>query len=124
LDAVAEINRISIEEVVRVHTETQFRVYLLGFMPGFPYCGIVPAKIRAPRLPSPRTRIPAGSVGIAGAQTGIYPMESPGGWRLIGRTPLALFDPKASEEARFRFAPGDSIEFYSISEEDFHAWTN
>ncbi len=124
LETVAELNGISVEEVVRTHTGTGFRVYMLGFMPGFPYCGIVPASIRAPRLPSPRTRIPAGSVGIAGAQTGIYPMESPGGWRLIGRTPVILFDPRASEEAMFRFAPGDSIEFYSISEEDYHGWTN
>lgn len=124
LEAVAEMNGISSNEVIRIHSGTRFRVYMLGFMPGFPYCGIVPEKIRAPRLPSPRTRIPAGSVGIAGAQTGIYPMESPGGWRLIGRTPLTLFDPKANQDTMFRFAAGDSIEFYSILEEDFHGWTN
>ena len=124
LETVAEMNGVSSDEVIRIHTGIRFRVYMLGFMPGLPYCGIVPEKIRAPRLSSPRTRIPAGSVGIAGAQTGIYPMESPGGWRLIGRTPLTLFDPKANQDTMFRFAAGDSIEFYSISEEDFHGWTN
>jgi inhibitor of KinA len=124
LETVAEMNGVSSDDVVRIHTGTRFRVYMLGFMPGFPYCGIVPEKIRAPRLSSPRTRIAAGSVGIAGAQTGIYPMESPGGWRLIGRTPLTLFDPKENQDRMFRFAAGDSLEFYSISEEDFHGWTN
>jgi len=124
LEGVARLNGIPAAAVVKEHTGIEFRVFMLGFMPGFPYCGIVPPKIRAPRLSSPRTRVPAGSVGIAGAQTGIYPMESPGGWQLIGRTPLTLFDPTAGEERMFRFAPGDYIRFYSISAEEFHEWKN
>jgi inhibitor of KinA len=124
LEEVARLNQITADEVVKVHTETHFRVFMLGFMPGFPYCGIVPERIRAPRLSSPRTRIPAGSVGIAASQTGIYPMESPGGWRLIGRTPVTLFNPSADEAAMFRFKPGDQIQFYSISSEEFHGWSH
>jgi inhibitor of KinA len=124
LDGVAVLNGISTEEVVRIHTATEFRVFMLGFMPGFPYCGIVPEKIRAPRLASPRTRVPKSSVGIAGAQTGIYPMESPGGWQLIGRTPVSLFDSAASKEKMFLFEPGDRIQFYSIAAEEFHDRSN
>ncbi len=120
LERVAGLNQISAEEVIRIHTSTDFRVFMLGFMPGFPYCGIVPEKLRAPRLASPRTRVPAGSVGIAAAQTGIYPMESPGGWQLIGRTPLKLFDPQASGDSMFRFHAGDTIRFRSISPEEFY----
>lgn len=122
LEAVASLNGITAEEAIRLHTITEFRVYMLGFMPGFPYCGIVPEKIRAPRLESPRTRVPAGSVGIAAAQTGIYPMESPGGWRLIGRTPVTLFDPTAPKDEMFRFKAGDRLRFYSISPEEFREW--
>lgn len=120
LQFVADFNRISSEEVVQTHTQNEFRVFMLGFMPGFPYCGIVPPKIRAPRLASPRTRVPAGSVGIAAAQTGIYPLESPGGWRIIGRTPVKLFDPNSDRKNMFRFNPGDRIRFYSITAEEFH----
>lgn len=117
---VARLNHLSPEKVVQIHAEQEFRVFMLGFMPGFPYCGIVPEKIRAPRLSSPRTRVPAGSVGIAGAQTGIYPLESPGGWRLIGRTPENLFNPSLSSDKMFLFKPGDRIQFFSISVEEFH----
>ncbi len=124
LKDVAKINRLTPEEVVRIHTQCEFRVFMLGFMPGFPYCGIVPESIRTPRLATPRTRVPTGSVGIAGAQTGIYPMESPGGWRIIGRTPFQLFDPQSTGESMFLFHPGDQIKFYSISAEDFHARAN
>lgn len=124
LENVANLNGITPDEVIQIHAAVCFRVFMLGFMPGFPYCGIVPEKIRAPRLASPRTRVPAGSVGIASAQTGIYPLESPGGWQLIGRTPLRLFDPQAEGEAMFRFHAGDSIQFYSISSEEFHEWSH
>ncbi|MCF7934747.1 MAG: 5-oxoprolinase subunit PxpB [Synergistales bacterium] len=96
LDSVAENAALSPDEVVERHSAATYYCYMLGFTPGFPYLGGMDASIATPRLDSPRTRIPAGSVGIAGAQTGVYPVESPGGWRLIGRTPLALFDPDQS----------------------------
>lgn len=92
LPAVARFAGLSEEEVVRLHTERIYRVYMLGFLPGFAYLGSVDPRIAAPRLASPRTRVPAGSVGIAGAQTGVYPQDAPGGWLLIGRTSRRLFD--------------------------------
>ncbi len=92
LEFVARHNGISIEEVIEIHTREMYQVFMLGFAPGFPYLGIVNEKIAAPRLESPRLHVPTGSVGIAGRQTGIYPRESPGGWRLIGRTDVKLFD--------------------------------
>ena len=100
------------EEVVRIHSGQLYTVYMLGFSPGFPYLGVVPASIAAPRLPTPRTTVPAGSVGIAGRQTGIYPQATPGGWRLIGRTDLALFDPQRDPPAHF--APGDRVRFVPV----------
>lgn len=124
LESVADLNGISTKKVIEIHTGMKFLVYMLGFMPGFPYCGILPKTIRAPRLPSPRTRVPAGSVGIAESQTGIYPIDSPGGWRLIGRTPLRLFDPSSEQENMFRFKPGDLIHFCPISAEKFHELAN
>ena len=93
LDFVARHSRLSPEDVVRRHTARDYPVYLIGFTPGFPYLGGLDESIAAPRLPSPRPRVPAGSVGIADHQTGIYSVDSPGGWRLIGWTPLRLFDP-------------------------------
>jgi KipI family sensor histidine kinase inhibitor len=92
LSFVARHNQISEEEVIRLHTGQPYLVYVVGFSPGFAAMGIVPPKIQAPRLANPRTKVPAGSVGIGGMQTGIYAVESPGGWQLIGRTPLKLFD--------------------------------
>jgi len=117
IEFVAEHNGISVEEVIRFHTSQTYLVYVVGFSPGFTAMGTVPEKIRAPRLPTPRTRVPAGSVGIGGVQTGIYPVESPGGWRLIGRTPLRLFDLNWTPPSRFQ--AGDYARFYSISEEKF-----
>lgn len=114
---VAEHNGISVEEVIRLHTSQTYLVYVVGFSPGFTAMGIVPQKIQAPRLPSPRTKVAAGSVGIGGLQTGIYPVESPGGWRLIGRTPLRLFDLNCTPPSHFQ--AGDYARFYSICEEDF-----
>ena len=104
------------EEVVRIHSGQLYTVYMLGFSPGFPYMGVVPASIAAPRLPTPRTSVPAGSVGIAGRQTGIYPQATPGGWRLIGRTDLALFDPQRDPPAHF--APGDRVRFVPVEARD------
>jgi inhibitor of KinA len=114
---VARHNGISVAEVIRIHSGVDYPVYMLGFTPGFPYLGGVAAAIAAPRLETPRSRVPAGSVGIAGRQTGIYPIESPGGWRIIGRTPLALFDPYRDPPALL--AAGDRVRFLSISEAEY-----
>ncbi len=117
LPSVAEFARLSPEEVIKIHTSRPYICYMLGFTPGFIYLGDVDERIAAPRLPTPRTRIPAGSVGIAGKQTGVYGVESPGGWRLIGRTPLRMFDP--SREPPIPIRPGDIVEFYAIDEKEF-----
>jgi inhibitor of KinA len=95
--------------VIDIHSSRNYPVYMMGFTPGFPYLGGMDPRIAAPRLQSPRTHVPAGSVGIAGEQTGIYPMESPGGWQIIGRTETKLFDPDT--EKPFLLAPGDVVRF-------------
>ena len=92
IEHVAKINNITVDEVIKIHTEGKYLVYMIGFAPGFPYLGGMSDKIAAPRRESPRTAIPAGSVGIAGMQTGVYPIETPGGWQLIGRTPIKMFN--------------------------------
>ncbi len=115
LDFVARHNNLSAEEVVRIHTSHDYPVFLMGFTPGFPYLGGLDPAIAAPRLSTPRSRVPAGSVGIAGAQTGVYPLESPGGWRIIGRTLLRLFD--LQREAPFLLAPGDQVRFVPVERE-------
>jgi inhibitor of KinA len=99
--------------VIELHADREYLVYSVGFAPGFTYCGALPEEIAVPRLASPRLRVPAGSIGIAGRQTGIYAVESPGGWNLIGRTALRLFDPAADPPARFR--PGDRLRFIPAS---------
>jgi KipI family sensor histidine kinase inhibitor len=109
LDVVAAFAGVSEEEVVLRHTASEYRVFMLGFLPGFAYLGSVPSSIAAPRRSSPRVRVPAGSVGIAGLQTGVYPFEAPGGWQIIGRTPMPMFDPRRAEPARL--APGDRVRF-------------
>ena len=91
LDTVAGHAGLDVEEVIAIHSGTDYHVFMLGFAPGFPYLGGMDERIACPRLSTPRTRVPAGSVGIAESQTGVYPNESPGGWQLIGRTPIALF---------------------------------
>jgi inhibitor of KinA len=118
LSFVAKHNSLSIEEVVELHTRETYRVYVVGFSPGFAAMGTVPEKIQAPRLSSPRTKVPAGSVGIGGIQTGIYAVESPGGWQLIGRTPLKLFDLHRRPPSFFQ--AGDYARFYPIGENEFH----
>lgn len=117
LDAVAKHARLSRDEVIAHHTETEYTVAMLGFAPGFPYLlGLDPA-LHVPRRADPRTRVPAGSVAIGGAQTGIYPKDLPGGWHLIGRTPLALFDP--ARDPPCLLAPGDRVRFRAIDMEAF-----
>ena len=117
LSFVARHNQISEEEVIRLHTGQTYLVYAVGFSPGFAAMGIVPPKIQAPRLANPRTKVAAGSVGIGGLQTGIYAVESPGGWQLIGRTPLKLFDLEKNPPSFFQ--AGDYARFYAIDEKDF-----
>jgi KipI family sensor histidine kinase inhibitor len=109
LAAVAELHALSPEEVARNHAGRDYVVYMMGFTPGFPYMGILDEAIATPRLAAPRTRVPVGSVGIAGRQTGIYPVESPGGWQIIGRTSLPIFD--LDREPPFLFSPGDTVRF-------------
>jgi len=114
---VAEHNRISVEEVVQLHTSQTYLVYVVGFSPGFTAMGIVPPKIQVPRLANPRIKVAPGSVGIGGLQTGIYAVESPGGWQLIGRTPLTLFN--LNNHPPSFFQPGDYARFYAINEEEY-----
>jgi inhibitor of KinA len=117
IDTICQRNKISIGELIKIHTSISYNVYLIGFLPGFPYLGFVDPRLDMPRHPSPRPFVPAGSVGIAGKQTGIYPFDSPGGWQIIGRTPMKLFDPTANPPVQIE--AGDLVTFYSIAETDF-----
>ncbi len=118
LKKLARTKNISIEALIQLHCNTIYTVYCLGFMPGFAYMGKVPEKIQTARHAKPRMKVYAGSIGIAGLQTGIYPTDSPGGWQIIGRTPLKIFDPHPSKLALFK--TGDRIQFYSINIEEFN----
>lgn len=109
LEPAAATLALSSSEVIRLHSEREYTVYMMGFTPGFPYMGILNEKLNMPRMSTPRTRVPAGSVAIAGSQTGIYPVDSPGGWHILGWTPLRLFDPVS--DSPFFFAPGDVVKF-------------
>ncbi|MGI9115409.1 MAG: 5-oxoprolinase subunit PxpB [Chthoniobacterales bacterium] len=119
LDAqrVANETQLSFSNIIDLHTFTEFTVACLGFMPGFPYLAGLPKQLHVPRLPTPRTKVPAGSVAVANAQAGIYPFESPGGWNIIGRTPLRLFD--ASNTPPALLAPGDRVRFRLINRAEF-----
>jgi inhibitor of KinA len=117
LDDVARHAQISPDEVVALHTGAEYRVACIGFVPGFPFLAGLPKKLATPRRRIPRTEIPPGSVGIGGAQTGIYPLRSPGGWNLIGRTALKLFDTNKNPPALFR--AGDCVHFRAITREEF-----
>lgn len=108
------------EEVVTLHSGGDYRVHAVGFAPGFPYLGGLPVSLRTPRRATPRTRVAAGSVGIGWTQTGIYPLETPGGWQLIGRTPLAMFQVERNPPALL--SVGDRVRFRAISAEEFAAW--
>ena len=108
---------LSITEIIKIHTEKIYQVYCLGFMPGFAYMGDVNTTIQMARHPQPRQNVSAGSVGIAGAQTGIYPMHSPGGWQIIGRTPVKIFDKDPKVLSKFKM--GDQIKFYPITRAEF-----
>ncbi len=117
LEFVAHHNLIYVEEVIKIHSEKEYFIYMLGFLPGFIYLGGMSDKIATPRLEKPRLKVSGGSVGIAEKQTGIYPIESPGGWQIIGRTPIKLYDPKRSFP--FLLKSGDYVKFYPINEEQF-----
>ena len=120
LGDVAAFARTGADEVVRLHTAATYRVFMLGFVPGFAYLGVVDDRIAMARRSTPRVRVPAGSVGIAGVQTGIYPAETPGGWQLIGRTPLKPFDP--ARATPFLMKAGDAVEFYPIERTEYDQW--
>jgi inhibitor of KinA len=116
LGRLAGEKNISAEELIHIHNSMQYRVYMLGFLPGFSYMGEVDERISAPRKMQP-AMVAAGSIGIAGKQTGIYPFASPGGWQIIGRTPLKLFDTEKQEPSLLK--PGDTVRFISISKNEF-----
>ncbi|MFD2044954.1 5-oxoprolinase subunit PxpB [Ornithinibacillus salinisoli] len=118
LERVARYNEISSEMVITLHQEPDYLVYMMGFLPGFPYLGGLPTKLATPRLEEPRSNTFAGAVGIAHEQTGIYPLASPGGWNIIGRTPIRLFNPNYEQDA-FQFKAGDLIRFYQITEKEY-----
>ncbi len=112
---------LSETEIISRHGAAVYRVACIGFMPGFPYLAGLPRELEVPRLPTPRTHVPAGSVAIAARQAGIYPLESPGGWNVIGRTPWCLFDPTANPPALLQ--AGDRVSFHAISRAQFEAMT-
>lgn len=117
LSFVARMHELSEEEVIQLHSSKEYLIHMMGFVPGFPYLGGLPEKLAVPRLEHPRPRIPSGSVGIGGNQTGIYPAEVPSGWRIIGITPVKLFD--VERRPPFLFESGNYIKFYPI---DFHEY--
>ncbi len=117
INEIMKQKKISIPEIIQLHTAKKYRIYMIGFLPGFAYMGEVDEQIAMPRKQQPRTNVAAGSVGIAGMQTGIYPLDSPGGWQIIGKTPLKLFDKEKDHPVLLQ--PGDEIEFYPITEDEF-----
>ena len=122
LDELAQLHALSPGEVASAHSAVLYSVGYVGFTPGFAYLHGLPARLASPRLSTPRPRVPAGSVGIAGTQTGIYPSATPGGWRLIGRTPVRMFDAARSPPARL--AMGDTVRFAPITFEQFEEMSN
>jgi inhibitor of KinA len=117
LEHVAKFNGLTTQEVIDIHSNGDYLVYMIGFAPGFPYIGGMDERIATPRRESPRLRIPAGTVGIAGKQTGVYPIETPGGWQLIGKTPLKLFRPEESSPSLLR--AGDKVKYKPITYQEF-----
>jgi KipI family sensor histidine kinase inhibitor len=119
LQDVANHAKIPTREVIQLHSSATYRVHFLGFTPGFAYLGGLPEALHTPRLATPRKHVPAGTVAIAGSQAGVYPVDSPGGWRLIGRTPVRIFDPNATRPARLE--PGGLVKFSVIDRATFDA---
>ncbi len=120
LEEVARYHQISPAEVIQLHCSKPYLIYMIGFMPGFPYMGELPEALLTPRLKTPRLSVPKGSVAIAQRQTGIYSIRSPGGWQVLGRTPVELFDPEEDPPALLQM--GDFVQFYQISEKEFKEW--
>jgi len=121
IEFVAETHDLSVKEVIQLHSEPEYLIYMVGFTPGFPFLGGLSEKLHTPRLETPRTFVPKGSVGIANNQTGIYPVSSPGGWQLIGRSPIKLFDPERPNP--FLYQAGDHIKFKPITLEEYSRLT-
>lgn len=117
MQSVENMTGLSKEEIIKIHTGRDYPIYMLGFLPGFAYLGNMDKRIAVARLETPRVKIPRGSVGIGGDQTGIYPSDSPGGWRLIGKTPVKVYDDRKEEPILYR--AGDRIRFFRITEEEF-----
>ena len=117
INTIADNARLSVEEVIKIHSSKDYLIYMLGFLPGFCYLGGLDERIHTPRLANPRIKIPAGSVGIGGSQTGIYPLDSPGGWQLMGMTPVKTYDPV--QETPILVQAGDYIRFVPISEQEY-----
>ena len=113
LDSVSNQTGLIVEEIIRLHTNKEYIVYTMGFTPGFPYLGGLDKKLAVPRLKKPRIKVEKGSVGITGTQTGIYPIESPGGWNIIGRTPIELFNSNSDSPSILK--PGDKVKFFEIT---------
>ncbi len=122
IDRVLEHTGYTLAELIKEHTTPLYLVHMIGFMPGFPYLGGLSAKLVTPRLATPRLRIPVGSVAIGGGQTGIYPLESPGGWNIIGRTPVAIYTPK--EESPTLLYAGDYVKFVAVDEKEYFTIEN
>jgi inhibitor of KinA len=122
LNFLSEQKSLKHEEIIALHVSRLYRVYMIGFLPGFPYMAEVDSRIAVPRKVNPRPLVKKGSVGIAGTQTGIYPLDSPGGWQIIGRTPFSLFTPYGQEVVPI--SPGDYVQFSEISLEEFHQLNN
>jgi inhibitor of KinA len=120
IDLVAEHCRMGVDEVIALHSGADYLVHAIGFTPGFPYLGGLPDALKVPRKDTPRSRVPAGSVAIGNSQTGVYPMPSPGGWQIIGRTPMQLFRPL--KEPASLLKPGDRVRFRPMSPGDFELW--
>ncbi len=122
LESLAQDIKLSPDQIISLHTSKTYDVYMIGFLPGFPYLGKLPQELECKRKPVPRKQVKAGSVGIAGKQTGIYPTDAPGGWQLIGQTPLKIFNALAEEN--FLLKMGDKVKFKSISSDTFYKILN
>jgi KipI family sensor histidine kinase inhibitor len=120
LEWIADYHKMTRQDVIRLHTQPTYQVYMIGFMPGYPYMGEVPDELVTPRRKTPLTHVPGGSVGIAQKQTGIYPVASPGGWQIIGRTPVRLFDPQGKPPSFLEM--GDRVKFFVITEQELLRW--
>jgi inhibitor of KinA len=117
IEDVAISAGLTTAEVAALHASIQYHVYMIGFVPGYPYMGDLPARLRLPRRPEPRTRVPPGSLAIASSMTAVYPYESPGGWHLIGRSPVRFFDPESAKGALL--GPGDAVKFRPVTSAEF-----